>query len=36
MDQSRSRFDVACEERTDVGKVVVLKFREQAMPRLIS
>lgn len=36
MNQSRSRFDVAGEERTDVGKVVVLKFREQAMPRLIS
>ncbi len=36
MNQSRSQFDVAGEERTDVGKVVVLKFREQAMPRLIS
>ena len=36
MNQSRSRFDLAGEERTDVGKVVVLKFREEAMPRLIS
>ena len=34
--QSRSRFDLAGEERVGAGKVVVLKFREQAMPRLIS
>ena len=37
MNQSRSRFDVAGEERTgrrQGGRM--LKFREQAMPRLIS
>ena len=34
--QSRSRFELAGEERLGNSTVVVVKFREQAMPRLIS
>ncbi len=34
--QSRSQFEIAGEERADIGTVVVLTFKEQAKPRLIS
>lgn len=33
--QSRSQFEIAGEERADVGRLVVLRFKEQARPRLI-
>jgi hypothetical protein len=33
--QPRSQFELAGEERADVGTLVVLKFQEQAKPRLI-
>jgi hypothetical protein len=34
--QSRSRFEIAGEERADIGMVIVLRFQEQVTPRLIS
>ena len=33
--QSRSQFEIAGEERADIGRLVVLRFKEQARPRLI-
>lgn len=33
--QSRSEFEIAGEERADIGQLVVLRFKEQARPRLI-
>jgi hypothetical protein len=36
VNQSRSQFDIAGEQRTDSGTVIVLRFQERAQPRLIS
>jgi hypothetical protein len=36
VNQSRSQFDIAGEQRTASGTVIVLRFRERTQPRLIS
>ena len=36
MNQSRSQFDVAGQQRLDVGRAIILRFQERALPRLIS